>query len=89
MKKPRIIRTSNSEDVFDWVSDGWCTAKNPNWKLFKKAKDIIQSGKTVKDVVKNLREAGFVVSKILAKEGDVVEGTIRVHLNTTGNMHIS
>ncbi len=59
--KPRIIRISNSEETFDWISDGWNTVKSPNPTLFKKAKKAIHAGKDIPDVVSRLEKAGFEV----------------------------
>ena len=62
---PRIIVLSkDTDDEFNWMSDGWNTMKNPNVTLFAKVKRIIASGENVPDVIRKLEVAGFSVRKV-------------------------
>ncbi len=64
--KPRVIRISDSEETFDWISDGWNTVAHPNPNLFTKVRKHIRAGKDIADVIKRLEEAGFEVVQLVA-----------------------
>ena len=66
MAKPRIICFSKDSDLsFQWESDGWYRIKDwgkpKNEALLARAKEAIDGGKTVPEVIKRLRRAGFTV----------------------------
>lgn len=65
VQKPVIIVLSADNDTegFKWLSDGWHTLKSaqtPHAKsLMAKARQAIEDGENVLDVIKKLEEAGF------------------------------
>ena len=66
--KPRIIVTSaDTDDSFQWLSDGWNsidegTRGTPKAEaLMAKAHKEIDAAKNVPDAIKRLRKAGFTV----------------------------
>ena len=66
--KPRIIVVSeDSDDTFQWVSDGWYSAQHHHSKkahdLMQKAETAIKEGKDVPDSIRRLENAGFEIGR--------------------------
>jgi len=69
MPKPGIIVLSeDDEDTFRWLSDGWHEIKKrgarQSRELMSKAKDCIDKGENVPDVIQRLTKAGFRVERM-------------------------
>lgn len=71
--KPRIIVISDdTDDEFDWLSDGWYTRGQRGTEiadaLFRKAKRAIGRGKNVVDTIAQLEKVGFEVTRVAASD---------------------
>lgn len=68
MPKPEIIVLSgDEEDSFRWLSNGWFDAKRSGTKkgqeLMAKARQCVEEGENVPDVIVRLKKAGFKVTR--------------------------
>jgi hypothetical protein len=65
MRPPIICLSEDDADIFDWMSDGWYQEHQRGTPeaeaLFAKARDCIESGDNVLDVIARLERAGFEV----------------------------
>lgn len=66
--KPEIIvLSSDTDDAFKWLSNGWFTVKQQHTKraqeLMEKANRAIDEGKDVPDVIERLKKAGFEIRR--------------------------
>jgi hypothetical protein len=70
-QKPRIIVLSkNTDERFDWLSDGWNPIEKPNPKLFTKADKLIKKAKDVPDAIRLLQENGFEIVRTSRRNRD-------------------
>lgn len=62
-----IVISSDTEETFRWLSDGWNEMKKAHTtkarKLMAKAHEAIEAATDTLDAIRRLREAGFKVTR--------------------------